>query len=69
MVESTSTLTTKRRSRREVKRLLRPRGMKAELARRGHVSLSMVSHWIRGRAISSKLDRLAEELIQERGAA
>lgn len=60
---------TKRRTRREVKRLLKPRGMKAELARRAGVTLSHVSHWVRGRSPSSRLDQLAETLIQERGAA
>lgn len=59
---------TKRRTRKEVKRLLRPRGLKSELARRAGVSLSSVSHWARHSAYrSANLDREFERLVAEKG--
>lgn len=57
----------RRRTRKEVKKLLRQRGLRTELARRCNVSLSMISHWTRGRAWSSKVDAEFEAMVVEKG--
>lgn len=66
MKKSTSTSQTRRHPRSAaIRRLLRPRGQKADLARFAGVSPSMVSHWLAGRVQSQALGCAATDMLRK----